>query len=62
MKGLGKVAIDLGGALQFMFGVSGKRWQNWDDLKQNIFNEHWTHLPAKYRPQEDDVCDNGAYW
>jgi len=62
MKRLGKVAIDLGGALQFMFGVSGKRWQNWEDLKQNIFNEHWTRLPAKYRPQEDDVCDNGAYW
>jgi hypothetical protein len=62
MKGLGKVAIDLGGALQFMFGVSGKRWQAWQDLKQNIFNDHWTHLPAKYRPQEEDVCDNGAYW
>jgi hypothetical protein len=62
VKQLGKIGIDLGGALQFTFGVSGKRWQHWEDFKKTFFNEYWTHLPAKYRPKETDVCDNGAYW
>ena len=62
VKSLGRVGIDLGGALQFCFGVSGKRWQDWEDLKINFFNEWWEYVPAKYRPKEQDVCDGGAYW
>lgn len=62
VKSLGKLGIDLGGALQFSFGVSGKRWKDWEKLKQNYFNEWWTYVPSRYRPKEQDVCDGGAYW
>jgi hypothetical protein len=62
VKNLGKIAIDLGGALQILFGVSGRRWANFEELKRDIFNEHWTYLPPRYLPKERNVCDNLAYW
>lgn len=62
IKSQGRVALDLGGVLQVVFGVHGKRWlrfQNWHDA---YFNEHWTRVPDRYRPTETRVCDSGAYW
>ena len=59
VKAMGKVALDLGGHLQAMFGVLGKRHRGrrWSD------NEWCIDMPARYRPPEaDEVCDGGAYW
>src|SRR5262249_29291915 len=61
IKDMGKVAIDLGGHLQIIFGVVGQRWRNTDGLKQ-VLTDHWIDMPAKYKPKETDVCDHGAYW
>lgn len=60
IKSMGKVAIDLGGHLQFLFGVRGKRWRK--TKYQHYFNDWWIDMPAQYRPKETGVCDNGAYW
>jgi glycosyltransferase GT-like protein len=62
IKGMGKVAIDLGGHLQIVFGVIGQRWRQFEDMKRNYFTEHWIDMPPRYKPQETDVCDGGAYW
>jgi hypothetical protein len=62
IKNKGKIAIDLGGHLQFVFGVLGKRWKEREDIKKAYLNEWWIDMPAKYRPKETDVCDRGAYW
>jgi hypothetical protein len=62
VKSLGRVGIDLGGALQFCFGVPGKRWLIREHYRKDYINEWWAVLPPKYRPSETDVCDNGAYW
>jgi hypothetical protein len=62
VKGLGKVAVDLGGALQFFFGVLAKRWQDWEHFQRDYFNEHWEYVPGTYTPKESDVCDRLAYW
>jgi hypothetical protein len=62
VKSMGKVALDLGGHLQVVFGVLGKRhWRrNWDAWNGN---EWCIEMPARYRPPEaDEVCDGGAYW
>jgi len=62
IKSMGKIGIDLGGHLQVLFGVLGKRyrewrWEAWDS------NEWCIDMPAKYRPKEaEEVCDSGAYW
>lgn len=62
IKSMGKVAIDLGGHLQIVFGVIGQRWRTWENWKRDYFNEHWIDMPAHYRPKETNVCDGGAYW
>jgi hypothetical protein len=65
IKSKGKVAIDIGGHLQILFGILGKRWLQYpfvEDWSKLYFNESWIHMPSKYRPTENDVCDKGAYW
>jgi hypothetical protein len=62
IKRTGRIGIDLGGVLQIVFGVYGKRWLKWDDWKKAYFNEHWVRVPAHYQPGHVDVCDAGAYW
>lgn len=59
VKSMGKVALDLGGHLQAVFGVLGKRHRNriWSD------NAWCIDMPSRYRPPEaNEVCDAGAYW
>jgi hypothetical protein len=62
IKSMGKIAIDLGGHLQFLFGVIGKRWRDHPEVGEKYFTEYWIDMPARYKPQQTDVCDRGAYW
>jgi hypothetical protein len=64
IKNMGKIAIDLGGQLQIVFGVVGKRWRDWSDMKENYFNDYWIDMPAQYKPKETDLCDmpDAGYW
>jgi len=63
IKTLGRVAISLGGHLQVLFGVRGKRWREREFWQQNYFNAHWVAMPERYHPAaKDRVSDNGAYW
>lgn len=62
VKTKGKIAIDLGGHLQILFGVIGKRWRQWESWKMRYFNDWWIDMPPELKPKETDVCDNGAYW
>jgi len=62
VKNMGRIAIDLGGHLQVLFGVLGKRYRRWrwDAWESNPW---CIDMPAAYRPKEaDEVCDHGAYW
>ena len=61
VKRLGRVAIDLGGHLQVLFGVLGKRWRASPAWMETYVNEQWMDMPARYRPTVTGVCDNGAY-
>ena len=40
IKTQGKVGIHMGGGLQILFGVIGKRWAEREDFK-DFFNQHW---------------------
>lgn len=62
IKNMGKIAIDLGGHLQVLFGVLGKRWRDWEFWQRAYTNEWWIDMPDEYRPKEKGVCDLGAYW
>jgi hypothetical protein len=61
VKSLGRICIALGGDLQILFGVLGKRWRERKAWKEKYFNEWWIDMPEKYKPASRGACDE-AYW
>jgi hypothetical protein len=59
---MGKVGLSLGGHLQVVFGVLGKRWRAREDWRERYVNEWWIDMPRQYHLPEQDVADCGAYW
>lgn len=63
VKSLGKVGLSLGGHLQVLFGVQGKRWRDDPEWQRAYWNETWLDMPSEYKPlQKDWTVDDGAYW
>jgi hypothetical protein len=68
IKRLGKKAIYMGGSLQLLFGIKGKRWENSKEHAQ-IINEHFVK-PSEYEKPENwdksksliDSTSVGGYW
>lgn len=62
VKDLGKQAIHMGGVTQLLFGIKGKRWEEWEhytDLRKNN-GESWifsSEIPENFKKIED-----GCYW
>lgn len=59
-KKMGKVAIHMGGDLQLLFGIKGKRWDK--GFGEKYYNEHWVYPEGKYKPQNYKTVENGCYW
>ena len=60
LKQAGKQAVHMGGMLQILFGIKGKRW---DDMQ--LYNEHWVKLPEETKVGNVNVLDQtqgGIYW
>ena len=51
----------MGGALQIMFGIIGKRWENINDINR-MFNEYWVRPLKVETPAKFIEVENGAYW
>jgi len=62
IKNKGRIALDLGGHLQVLFGVIGRRWRNQPVWRDTYFTDAWIDMPDRYKPGQTDVCDSGAYW
>lgn len=63
VKRMGKKAIHLGGVTQLLFGIVGKRWENfivWPYM--NLFNEHWVRPGETEKPQNAKVVEGACYW
>ncbi|MFQ3577701.1 MAG: hypothetical protein SNJ52_01650 [Verrucomicrobiia bacterium] len=60
-KAMGKVAIHVGGALQLLFGIRGKRWENYD-LVARWVNESWVWPVQSERPIGAEKVEKGCYW
>lgn len=60
-KRLGKVGIHLGGTLQLLFGVSGKRYEEHPYFSQYI-NEYWLKPSVVFRPTNYITVEGGCYW
>ena len=66
VKRKGKKAIHLGGSLQLLFGIKGKRWENPDyNPKYNyaqLMNENWVYPAEEEKPQNASSVEGGCYW
>lgn len=57
----GKIALDLGGHLQVLFGVAGQRWRASPVWQRDYPNAAWIDIPAEYRPPAAEIRYPG-YW
>lgn len=63
VKSLGKKAIHLGGVTQLLFGIKGKRWEDFVVYPYtNLYNENWVRPGAKERPKNANVVEGACYW
>ena len=62
VKRMGKIGVSLGGHLQVLFGVLGKRWREMPGWRETYVNEWWIDMPDVYKPVEPNVGDLGSYW
>lgn len=62
IKQAGKIAIHMGGSTQLLFGIKGRRWeeyksQNWTEM---LSNPEWVRPQEK--PEGYKTIENGCYW
>jgi hypothetical protein len=65
-KRMGKKGFHLGGVLQMLFGIIGKRWENpnlFNGFYLKLFNEHWIRPVKEERPKQAHLIENNvSYW
>jgi hypothetical protein len=63
VKNLGKQSIHIGGATQLLFGIKGKRWEQFIVYPYaNLFNEHWVRPNETETPKKSTSVEGGCYW
>ncbi len=58
-KQQGKIGIHIGGAIQMLFGIMGKRWEN---TEKHAVNEYWVHPLEEETPKKANAVEGGCYW
>ncbi len=61
VKREGKKAIHMGGILQFLFGIKGKRYIEKSETAR-LINNYFVSPPASDRPQMANKVEGGCYW
>lgn len=61
LKQAGKQAVHLGGALQLLFGIKGRRWVEDPGCKIN-FNDAWVYPRETEAPLNSNIVENNCYW
>ena len=61
IKRAGRQAIHLGGSLQLLFGIRGRRWDALPSF-QPLFTHDWVRPSAEETPQRAEAVDAGCYW
>ena len=72
VKRNGKKGIHMGGALQLLFGIKGKRWEDpnygvkqWNipyGFYSKLINEHWVRPDEKDKPRNAQIVEGACYW
>jgi hypothetical protein len=66
VKRQGKKSVHLGGALQLLFGIKGKRWED-PNLNKNYciadcMNEYWVRPLEQEKPKNASSIEDACYW
>lgn len=61
VRRMGKVAINMGGASQLLFGIWGNRW-NGIPRFESLRNEYWVRPQGAEVPANVNEIEAGAYW
>lgn len=61
VKRLGKIGIHMGGCLQLLFGIKGKRWDNNPSVNK-FYNDNWVRPSNNDMPKNYLKVENGCYW
>lgn len=60
---LRKSAVHMGGSLQLLFGIKGKRWEgNGYDYHYKLYNEYWVRPTDDLKPENYKNVEGGCYW
>lgn len=66
VKRKGKQAVHIGGALQLLFGIKGKRWENPNLNKEysfaSLINDNWVRPSEEERPKNATILEGACYW
>lgn len=72
VKRMGKKAVHLGGSLQLLFGIRGKRWENpmygvreWGipyASYLSLINNNWVRPSEEETPKNTKIVENSCYW
>jgi len=72
VKRMGKKGFHYGGALQLLFGIRGKRWEDpnygvkeWgipSGFYSDLMNEHWIRPSNAVKPKNAQVVEGACYW
>lgn len=61
LKEKGLIAIVLGGAIQVLFGIKGRRWLTHDVISK-FMNDSWVFPSEEETPDHAKYVENGCYW
>jgi hypothetical protein len=66
VKRSGKKGIHIGGSLQLLFGIRGKRWENTNYNPiynySQLMNESWVYPSVEEKPQNASSIEGECYW
>ncbi len=63
VKNMGKQSIHMGGATQLLFGIKGKRWEQFIVYPYaNLFNKNWVRPNQNETPKQSKTVEGGCYW
>jgi hypothetical protein len=54
-------SVQLGGATQILFGIKGKRWDDYPPVS-SFYNSFWIRPQPEDVPENANSVENGCYW
>ena len=60
---MNKQAIHMGGSLQILFGIKGKRWEHVSySYDKRLYNQYWIRPTEECKPLNYKTVEDGCYW